>query len=66
MSEHDRRVGLHTTAVHAGESPDPATGALVTPIYLSTAYHLGTAENGAAIFSGRRTRTSTRDGATRR
>ena len=52
MSEHDRRLGMHTTAVHAGESPDPATGALVTPIYLSTAYHLGTAENGAAIFSG--------------
>jgi cystathionine beta-lyase/cystathionine gamma-synthase len=52
MSEHERRLGMHTTAVHAGESPDPATGALVTPIYLSTAYHLGTAENGAAIFSG--------------
>jgi len=48
----DRPMGLHTLAIHAGESPDPSTGALVPPIYLATTYHLGTAENSAAIFAG--------------
>lgn len=43
---------IQTLAIHAGESPDPTTGALVPPIYLATTYHLGTTENGAAVFSG--------------
>jgi O-succinylhomoserine sulfhydrylase len=46
------KYGVHTLAIHAGESPDPATGALVPPLHLATTFHLGTAENGAAIFSG--------------
>ena len=52
MSDRDRQLGIHTTAIHAGESPDPATGALVPPLHLATTYHLGTAENAAAIFAG--------------
>ena len=48
----DRTLGIHTTAIHAGEAPDPVTGALVPPLHLATTYHLGTAENGAAIFAG--------------
>src|SRR5512137_246881 len=48
----DRKLGVHTIAIHAGEKPDPATGALVPPLHLATTYHLGTAENGAAIFAG--------------
>ena len=48
----ERTPGIHTLAIHAGESPDPSTGALVPPIHLATTYHLGTAENGAAIFAG--------------
>jgi cystathionine beta-lyase/cystathionine gamma-synthase len=52
MNEPDRRLGMNTMAVHAGESPDPATGALVPPLHLATTFHLGTAENGAAIFAG--------------
>ena len=52
MANHDRAFGIHTTAIHAGESPDPSTGALVPPLHLATTYHLGTAENSAAIFSG--------------
>ena len=47
-----RKLGVHTLAIHAGEAPDPATGALVPPLYLATTFHLGTAENGAAIFAG--------------
>src|SRR6478609_1554025 len=30
--------GFETRAVHAGQSPDPATGAVVTPITLSTTF----------------------------
>jgi methionine-gamma-lyase len=52
MSDRDHTFGIHTTAIHAGESPDPVTGALVPPLHLATTYHLGTAENGAAIFAG--------------
>ena len=52
MLDPRRRYGLHTTAIHAGESPDAETGALVPPLHLATTYHLGTAENGAAIFAG--------------
>ncbi len=48
----DRKYRMQTLAIHAGESPDPETGALVTPLHLATTFHLGTAENGAAIFAG--------------
>jgi len=48
----DRTLGINTLAIHAGETPDPSTGALVPPLHLATTYHLGTAENGAAIFAG--------------
>lgn len=46
------KPGINTIAIHAGESPDPTTGALVTPIILGNTFHLRTAENGAAVFSG--------------
>ncbi len=48
----DQKPGIHTLAIHAGETPDPTTGALVPPLHLAATYHLGTAENGAAIFAG--------------
>lgn len=48
----DKKPGIHTLAIHAGEAPDPQTGALVPPVHLASTYHLGTAENGAAIFAG--------------
>lgn len=48
----DRKLGINTIAIHAGETPDPVTGALVPPLHLATTYHLGTAEQGAAIFAG--------------
>lgn len=46
------KPGIHTLAIHAGETADPTTGALVPPLILGNTFHLGTAENGAAIFSG--------------
>ena len=31
-------LGFATLAVHAGQSPDPATGAIMTPVYLTSTY----------------------------
>jgi cystathionine gamma-lyase len=33
-----RRHGLGTRAIHAGQSPDPSTGAVMTPIYATSTY----------------------------
>jgi len=43
---------IRTRAVHAGQRPDPGTGAIATPISQTTAFDYGTLERGAAIFSG--------------
>lgn len=54
MPERQKTYGIHTTAIHAGEAPDPITGALVPAIQLATTFHLGTAEQGAEIFAGQK------------
>jgi len=41
-----------TLAVHGGESPDPVTGALDTPIYQSTTFVSANADEMAAVYSG--------------
>jgi len=58
--ENVRRHGFATRAIHAGQRPDPATGAIMTPIYASSTYvqespgrHKG--------FDYSRTRNPTRD-----
>ena len=33
-----RKQGLGTLAIHAGQSPDPSTGAVMTPIYATSTY----------------------------
>ena len=43
---------LRTRAVHAGQQPDPGTGAIATPITQTTAFGYGTLERGAALFAG--------------
>lgn len=43
---------LRTRAVHAGQHPDPTTGAIATPINQTTAFGYGTLEQGAALFAG--------------
>ncbi len=32
------RYGFSTKAIHAGQQPDPATGAVMTPVYLTSTY----------------------------
>ncbi len=34
----DPGLGLGTRAIHAGQSPDPSTGAIMTPIYATSTY----------------------------
>ncbi|MBX3356907.1 MAG: cystathionine gamma-synthase [Phycisphaeraceae bacterium] len=35
---HDSAQGFGTRAIHAGQSPDPTTGAIMTPIYQTSTY----------------------------
>ncbi|WP_172328392.1 O-acetylhomoserine aminocarboxypropyltransferase/cysteine synthase family protein [Mangrovicoccus sp. HB161399] len=43
--------GFDTLQVHAGTAPDPATGAIQTPIYQTTAYKFRDAEHAAKLFN---------------
>ncbi len=36
--QHDPRWGFETVAIHAGNEPDPTTGAVVPPIYATSTY----------------------------
>mgnify|MGYP001089375823 CR=1 FL=1 len=50
MSQRDY-YGMDTLSVHAGASPDPATGARITPIYLSTSFVFPDSDHAAALFN---------------
>ena len=43
--------GFDTLALHAGTTPDPATGARATPIYFTSSYVFDNAEHAAALFN---------------
>ena len=47
----DRPLGFDTLQVHAGNRPDPATGARQVPIYQTTAYVFRDADHAAALFN---------------
>lgn len=34
----DKEFGFETRAIHAGQEPDPTTGAIMTPVYLTSTY----------------------------
>ena len=38
MTDRNRRPGAMTTAIHAGEAPDAATGASAPPIHMSSTF----------------------------
>jgi cystathionine gamma-lyase len=38
MSFEDLKFGFETRAIHAGQEPDPTTGAIMTPVYLTSTY----------------------------
>jgi O-acetylhomoserine (thiol)-lyase len=47
----DHIFGLHTRALHAGQRPDPATGARAVPIYQTTSYVFEDTEHAANLFN---------------
>jgi O-acetylhomoserine (thiol)-lyase len=46
----DRLPGFHTLAIHAGATPDPATGARATPIYQTTSFVFDDVDHAASLF----------------
>jgi cystathionine gamma-lyase len=38
MRKQEKKAGFSTRAIHAGQSPDPSTGAVMTPIYATSTY----------------------------
>lgn len=48
------KTGFGTRAIHAGASPDPTTGARITPLYLTNGFVFDTPETAADIFALRK------------
>ncbi len=46
------RLGLDSLTVHAGESPDPAFGAVAPPLYQTSTFAFDSPDQGAARFKG--------------
>jgi O-acetylhomoserine (thiol)-lyase len=46
-----RYPGFDTLALHAGQRPDPATGARAVPIYATTSFCFEDSEHAAALFN---------------
>src|SRR5688572_29489270 len=38
MASSEPKQGFGTRAIHAGQPPDPTTGAIMTPVYLTSTY----------------------------
>jgi O-acetylhomoserine (thiol)-lyase len=47
----DRKFGFETLCLHAGQLPDPTTGARAVPIYQSTAYVFDSTDHAASLFN---------------
>ncbi len=47
----DRKYGFETLCLHAGQIPDPATGARAAPIYQTTSFVFDSAQHAASLFN---------------
>jgi O-acetylhomoserine (thiol)-lyase len=47
----DREFGIETLCLHAGQIPDPATGARAVPIYQTTSYVFDDTDHAASLFN---------------
>ena len=47
----DRKYGIETLCLHAGQIPDPATGARAAPIYQTTSFVFDSADHAASLFN---------------
>ena len=43
-------LGFDTLSLHAGQAPDPHTGARATPIYFTTSFVFRDSDHAAALF----------------
>jgi len=50
-----KKIGFDTLSLHAGQHPDPATGARAVPIYQTASYVFKDTDQAAAIFNIERT-----------
>ncbi|MET0658356.1 MAG: PLP-dependent aspartate aminotransferase family protein [Steroidobacteraceae bacterium] len=60
MTDQQKKLGFGTRCIHAGQSPDPTTGAVMPPIYTTSTY----AQSSPGVHKGydyARTRNPTRD-----
>lgn len=51
MTEESHNYGFATRSIHAGQRPDPETGARAMPIYATTSYVFDDAQHAADLFS---------------
>lgn len=54
MSSTSGPFAFDTLSLHAGQQPDPTTGARATPIYQTTSYVFRDSDHAAALFNGER------------
>jgi O-acetylhomoserine (thiol)-lyase len=47
----DHRFGIESLCLHAGQQPDPVTGARAVPIYQTTSYVFDSPEHAASLFN---------------
>jgi len=47
----DRKFGIETLALHAGQIPDAATGSRAVPLYQTTSYVFDSADHAASLFN---------------
>lgn len=47
----ERQFGFNTRQLHAGQTPDPATGSRAVPIYQTSSYQFGSTQYAADLFS---------------
>ena len=51
MNEQEKKYRLGTLALHAGQEPDPTTGARAVPIYQTTSYQFQDTDHAARLFA---------------
>jgi O-acetylhomoserine (thiol)-lyase len=51
MSDTNHKFGFATRQLHAGQQPDPTTGARAVPIYQTTSYQFKSTEHAANLFA---------------
>jgi O-acetylhomoserine (thiol)-lyase len=51
MAKNENKLKRETLALHAGQEPDPTTGARAVPIYQTTSYNFKSTEQAANLFA---------------